>query len=35
MHKNLKHKLNTDQVCGMGGNTNIWAGQLLPLLRMI
>ncbi len=27
---NLKHRLNTDQVSGIGGNTNIWGGQLLP-----
>ena len=33
MHKNTKHKLNTDQVSGMGGNTNIWGGQLLPFYK--
>ena len=33
MHKNTKHKLNTDQVSGMGGNTNIWGGQLLPFTK--
>ena len=33
MNKNTKHKLNTDQVSGMGGNTNIWGGQLLPFTK--
>ena len=33
MHKNTKHKLNTDQVSGIGGNTNIWGGQLLPFTK--
>ena len=33
MHKNLKHKLSSDQVSGMGGNTNIWGGQLLPFTK--
>jgi len=33
MHKNLKHKLTTDHISGMGGNTNIWGGQLLPFTK--
>jgi len=33
MHKNSKNKLNTDQVSGLGGNTNIWGGQLLPFTK--
>ena len=30
MSKESTHILNTDQVSGLGGNTNIWGGQLLP-----
>ncbi len=30
MSKKSSHILNTDQVAGLGGNTNIWGGQLLP-----
>ena len=33
MHENSKNKLYTDQVSGMGGNTNIWGGQLLPFTK--
>ena len=33
MPKNSKHKLHTDQVSGIGGNTNIWGGQLLPFTK--
>ncbi len=33
MPKNLKHKLHTDQISGLGGNTNIWGGQLLPFTK--
>ena len=30
MSKESPHILNTDQVSGLGGNTNLWGGQLLP-----
>ena len=30
MSKKSPHILNTDQVSGLGGNTNLWGGQLLP-----
>ena len=30
MSKESTHILNTDQVSGLGGNTNLWGGQLLP-----
>ena len=33
MPKSSKHKLNTDHVSGIGGNTNIWGGQLLPFTK--
>ena len=31
--KNSSHNLNTDQVAGLGGNTNLWGGQLLPFTK--
>ena len=33
MHKNSTHRLNTERVSGMGGNTNLWGGQLLPFTK--
>lgn len=30
MKKNEFYKLHTDQIAGIGGNTNVWGGQLLP-----
>ena len=33
MIKNNFYKLHTDQIAGIGGNTNIWGGQLLPFTK--
>lgn len=33
MKKNDFYKLHTDQIAGIGGNTNIWGGQLLPFTK--